>query len=156
MKSNRGISLVSLAVYVVVAAIVVGILAFTNANFFSKVSELTGKTEIVNEHIKFVASFLKDAKNSDKVSEYSATKLRLSDNVTYEIKIIEDDDPSENEYAIYRENVKICEGITDSTNGKMPAFDYDYLKNTVTISLTFKNDEYQWVENGTYKIGRGY
>ncbi|MBO5179705.1 MAG: hypothetical protein J6B87_05110 [Clostridia bacterium] len=154
MKTNKGISLVSLSVYVIVAAIIVGILTFMNANFFSKISDLTDETEIINEHLKFISVFLKDAKNSDKVSEYSATKLKLSDSVNYEIKIIEDE--SENKYAIYRNDVKICEGITNSAEGAVPAFDYNYLNNIVTVSLTFKNGDYEWIENGTYKIGRGY
>ena len=156
MKSNKGISLISLSVYVIVAAIVVGILTFMNANFFSKISDLTEKTEIVNEHLKFVSAFLKDVKNSEKVTEYTTNKIKLLDNVTYEIKVIEAENEAENKYAIYRDDVKICEGITNSANGASPAFDYDYLDNTVTVSLTFKDGDYEWIENGTYKVGRGY
>ncbi|MBR4111255.1 MAG: hypothetical protein IKK43_06200 [Clostridia bacterium] len=156
MKSNKGISLVSLSVYVIVAAIVVGILTFMNANFFSKISDLTEKTEIINEHLKFVSVFLKDAKNSEKVVEYSATRIKFLNNVTYEIKVMEEKEEDYSNYAIYRDNVKICEGITNSAEGSAPAFDYDFLSNTVTFSLTFKNGDYEWIENGTYKIGRGY
>lgn len=156
MKTNKGISLVSLSIYVIVAAVVVGILTFMNANFFSKISDLTDKTEIINEHMKFVSVFLKDAKSSNKVTEYSSTKIKFSDNITYEIKVVEGKNDSENKYAIYRDAVKICEGITKSVDNAEPAFDYDYLDNTVTMSLTFRNGDYQWIENGTYKIGRGY
>lgn len=156
MKSNKGISLISLSVYVIVAAVIVGTLTFMNVNFFSKISGLTEKTEIINEHLKFVSIFLKDLKNSDKVTEYSTNKIKLLDNVTYEIKVIEAEDEAENQYAIYRDNVKICEGIMNSAEGTSPAFDYDYLDNTVTVSLTFKDGEYEWIENGTYKVGRGY
>ena len=156
MKSNKGISLISLSVYVIVAAVIVGTLTFMNVNFFSKISGLTEKTEIINEHLKFVSIFLKDLKNSDKVTEYSTNKIKLLDNVTYEIKVIAAEDEAENQYAIYRDNVKICEGIMNSAEGASPAFDYDYLDNTVTVSLTFKDGEYEWIENGTYKVGRGY
>lgn len=156
MKSNRGISLISLSVYVIVAAVVVGTLTFMNVNFFSKISGLTEKTEIINEHMKFVSVFLKDVKNSEKVTEYSANKIKLLDSVTYEIKVIKAENEAANRYAIYRDNVKICEGITKSSEGTLPAFDYDYLENTVTVSLTFKDGDYEWIENGTYKVGRGY
>lgn len=156
MKTNKGISLVSLAIYVIVAAIVVGILAFMNVNFFSKISGLTGKTEIINEHMKFISAFLKDSKNSEKVSEYSATKIKFANNITYEIRVIEKENALENKYAIYRDSIKVCEGITNNSDGGTPAFDYDYLNNTVTFSLTFSKDDYEWIENGTYKVGRGY
>lgn len=156
MKTNKGISLVSLSVYVIVAAIVVGILAFMNANFFSKISGLTTKTEIINEHMKFISTFLKDSKTSEKVSEYSTTKIKFANNVTYEIRVIENDDALKNKYAIYRDSVKVCEGVTNNVDGGAPAFDYDYLNNTVTFSLTFSQGDYEWVENGTYKVGRGY
>ena len=92
MKSNKGISLISLSVYVIVAAVIVGTLTFMNVNFFSKISGLTEKTEIINEHLKFVSIFLKDLKNSDKVTEYSTNKIKLLDNVTYEIKVIAAED----------------------------------------------------------------
>lgn len=156
MKANKGISLVSLSIYVIVAAIVVGILVFMNANFFSKISDLTGKTEIINEHLKFISVFLKDSKNSEKVSEYSTTKIKFSNNVIYEIRVIEKENELENEYAIYRDSVKVCEGITKNADGGTPAFDYDYLNNTVTFSITFSKADYEWIENGTYKVGRGY
>ena len=155
MKNNKGVTLVSLSIYVIVAAVVVGSLTFLNMNFFSKIDVLTNETLISNEHSKFLAAFLKDLKNSEKVTEYTETRIKFSDNATYEIKIMEREE-SENEYAIYRDSVKICDGIKTSNSGLAPAFDYDYLENTVTVSLTFRNADYEWVENGTYKVGRGY
>lgn len=156
MKNNRGISLISLSLYVIVAAIVIGTLTFMNANFFSKLSDSTEKTELMNEYVKFISVFLKDLKNSDKVIEYTNSKIKFSDNVTYEIKAIKNDDGTNEQYAIYRDSVKVCEGIKDSAAGLPPAFDYNYLENTVAVTLSFSNETYEWLENGVYKIGRGY
>ena len=86
MKNDRGVTLVSLSIYVIVAAVVIGSLTFLNVNFFSKIDVLTNETLISNEHSKFLASFIKDVKNSDKVSEYSETRIKFSDNATYEIR----------------------------------------------------------------------
>lgn len=156
MKNNKGVSLISLSLYVLVATIVVGILTFMNANFFSKVSEASSRTELMNEYAKFISVFLKDTKNSDKVIEYTTTKIKFSDNVEYEIKAMKNADGNVEEYAIFRDSVKICEGIHDSAMGVAPAFDYDYLKNTVAVTLSFSNDNYEWLENGVYQVGRGY
>lgn len=159
MKNNKGISLISLSIYVIVAAVVVGILAFMNVNFFSKISGLTGKTEIVNEHMKFLSAFLQDAKSCEKISEYTAWSVKFPNGSNYEIKKIEGEGPGANKYAIYRNNVKISEGIVDSWyGGTPPAFDYDYGQNVITISLTYADEEREneWIENATYKVGRGY
>ncbi len=156
MKNNKGISLISLSIYVLVATIVVGILTFMNANFFSKVSEASSKTELMNEYAKFISVFLKDVKNSEKVIEYTNDKLKFSDNVSYEIKAMKNEDGTIKEYAIFRDSVKVCEGIHKSEIGVLPAFDYDYLENTVAVTLAFSNDSYEWLENGVYKVGRGY
>lgn len=156
MKNNKGVSLISLSLYVIVAAVVIGTLTFMNANFFSKLSETTAKTELMNEYAKFISVFLKDLKNSDKVIEYTDTKIKFSNNVTYEIKAIKNEDGTNEQYAIYRDSVKTCEGIKDSTAGLAPAFDYNYLENTVAVTLSFNNGTYEWLENGVYKVGRGY
>lgn len=156
MKSNKGVSLISLSLYVVVATIVVGILTFMNANFFSKVSEASSKTELMNEYAKFISVFLKDVKNSERVIEYTDTKIKFSNNVAYEIKAMKDENGDVEEYAIYRDSVKVCDGIHDSAAKIPPIFDYDYFENTVAVTLSFSNDDYEWLENGIYQVGRGY
>lgn len=156
MNNNKGISLISLSIYVLVATIVVGILTFMNANFFSKVSEASSRTELMNEYAKFISVFLKDLKSSEKVIEYTSTKIKFSDNVSYEIKAMKNEDGTIKEYAIFRDSVKVCKGIHESDAGVVPAFDYDYLENTVAVTLAFNNDNYEWLENGVYQVGRGY
>ena len=42
-RLNKGITITSLTIYVIVATIIVGILVFLNANFFSNINDLTEK-----------------------------------------------------------------------------------------------------------------
>lgn len=156
MKNNKGISLISLSIYVIVATLLVGTLTFMNANFFSKISDMTTKTELESEYTKFISAFLKDLKNSSKVSEYSSTKLKFSNNASYEIRMIAGETAAENQYAIYRDSIKVCEGIVNSKDGNAPTFEYDLNENAVTISIRFADESYEWLENGTYRVGRGY
>ena len=154
--NNRGITLASLTIYVVVATIVVGILAFLNAQFFSNITELTNESSIASENLKLKASLVRDLKSRDvNVLEYSNWGFRLSNNVKYEIRYNEKDD----NYAVFRNNVKICSSIyaTEVDGVQSPYFKYNPENNTLSLDLQFadsKNGSYSSLnrENNTFLV----
>lgn len=164
MKNQKGVTLASLTIYVIVAGIVVILLAFLNANFFSQMSDLTSKTKVTNQYSRFMSFFINDLKSSDTVLEYSQSEIKFSNGSKYEIRKMED----ENKYVIYRDSIKICENIVskyfyiEDTDEYIhaPIFDYDHLTNTVTVALMFSSDT-EGAQNAfetmqTYAVGKGY
>lgn len=164
MKSQKGVTLATLTIYVIVASVVVIILAFLNANFFSQMSDLTTKTEVTNQYARFASFFVKDLKNSESVKEYNDSEVLFANGVKYEIRKLENED----KYVIYRDSVKICENIVQKyfyveeidDYVKSPCFNYDHLENTVTAFLVFArnnaNDKNVFESTQVYKVGKGY
>ena len=87
---KRGITITSLTIYVIVATIVVLILVFLNANFFSNINDLTNKANIVSECLNFQSALIRDikAENDVKVTDYNHNMIKLSNNVRYEIRVL--------------------------------------------------------------------
>lgn len=119
MKNKNGITMVSLTIYVIVAGIVVLMLGFLNANFFSRITELTGQTNVSNQYSRFCSYFVRDLKNSDSVTEYNKNEIKFSNGTTYEIRKLQGDNEA---YAIYRDSIKVCENIKGDEI--KPYFDY--------------------------------
>ncbi len=165
MKSNRGVTLASLTIYVIVTGIVLVMLAFLNVNFFQRISDLTAQTSVTNEYSKFCSYFLKDLKSSDRVLAYDSSEIEFSNGAKYEIKKKENTPADKEDYMIYRNGVEICDSIIgqyleNNSSGETvdtPFIDYDFSKNTVTMILYFSNrDSYSFESQQTYQVGKGY
>ena len=173
MKNQKGVTLVSLTIYIIVAGIVFLIVAFLNANFFSRMSELINESKVTNEFSKFCSVFIRDVKNSESITEYNDKQLKFSNGAVYEVRKLEN---TEATYAIYRNSVKICESLKgkyiqilknvgeedeQEADWKLtPYFDYDYMENRVTTFLNFGNPKvdkgYEFEFQQTFKVGKGY
>ena len=88
MKSNRGVTLTSLTVYIIVLAIILVLLTFISANYTSQISEITNQGRISNEVIKLYSFIISDAKSSSKVSEFSDDFIRFDNGTSYSIKYL--------------------------------------------------------------------
>lgn len=156
--NTKGVTLISLSIYVVVAGVVIAALAFLNVNIISQISELTDKTEISNEYAKFCSAFISDLKASSNITTYTKNEITFSNGIKYLIKKVSDKD----EYAIYKDSVKVCEGIVlhNEIQGESvltgPYFDYDYTSNILTVVLKFKKGSFEFVSDESYLVGKGF
>lgn len=64
MKSQKGITLTSLVIYIMVATIVIGILAIVGTNFARNVRELKNQQMYAPEFNQFAMYFLQDVKSN--------------------------------------------------------------------------------------------
>ena len=159
--NKKGITITSLTIYVIVATIIVGILVFLNANFFSNINDLTDKANIVSECLDFKSAFIRDLKseNDMKVTDYNNNLIRLSNNVKYEIRVL-DKNAEDKKYAIYRNDVQIAKSIVSHTviDGQKvkegPFFEYDVTNNTVKVGIKFFDGKNSYIESGTYIVGK--
>jgi len=159
--NKKGITVTSLTIYVIVATIVVGVLVFLNANFFSNINDLTDKANIVSECLDFKSAFIRDLKseNDVKVTDYNNNLIRLSNNVKYEIRVL-DKNAENKRFAIYRNDVQIAKSVVSHTevDGERtkegPYFEYDVNTNTVKVGIKFSDGDNVYLENQIYVVGK--
>ena len=161
--NKKGITMTSLTIYVIVATIIVFILVFLNANFFSNINDLTDKANIVSECLNFKSALIRDikAENDVKVTDYNQNMVRLSNDVKYEIRVLDKNVPDdEKKYAIYRNDVQIARSVVPHTQNdgqsvkEGPYFEYDVNTNTLKVGMKFSDGVNSYIEDGSYIIGK--
>ena len=119
MKSEKGITLTALILYVVVAMIVVTAIAGFSSLFVSNMNEVKEQEKYAPEFNKFSMFFIGDVKNN-KTAEVTTNQLTFEDGTIYEYKA--------SEKAVYRNDTKITEKV-DS---------FSFVSTTEQISSTTK------------------
>lgn len=102
MKSEKGITLSSLVIYMIIATAVISSVALLSSNFYSNMYKITEQSNYTPEFNKFSMFFSEDVKNN-KSAEVSSTKVTFEDGTIYEYKA--------GEKAIYRNKTKISEKL---------------------------------------------
>jgi len=153
MKNNKGVTLASLAIYVIVLAVILVVLTFISANFTSRISDATATGKVSNECIKIYSYLLNDIKASNKVVEYADDYVRFDNDVKYTIKYVDtlsSGDRELKQYEIYRENVLIADNILDAE------FDYNIDENIFILSFNYFYGKSFIKKTQAFKVGRGY
>lgn len=154
MRRERGVTLTSLTIYVIVATILLGTLSFININFMSELGELTKRSKMTIEMMKFYSFFINDVKSADRVLEFSDNYIRFDNGVQYVIKYRANQNKKDNQeyniYEVYRGDVL----ITDELSGVF--FDYDAEEEFIKVRLYAEENEIVKSEEQYFKVGRGY
>ena len=114
MKNNRGITLLSLIVYVSIMMIAIGILASLTEFIYGNLGQVDTESYSSEEFNKFNLNFIKDVKqSSDATINVSGDNIQiiLSNNTNYNY--------ISSEHSIYRDKVKIAENINEFSAEKM-------------------------------------
>lgn len=133
MKSEKGITLISLTVYIVVMTIVIAMVAAISTFFYKNVKNVNQTIDPITEYTKFNSFFSEEINNKDirilEISENYIVFDNGGDTIQYSF-ITENN-------GIYRNKVKICSGIEECTftneikNGK----------NTITVEFKVGDQE---------------
>lgn len=102
MKSERGITLTSLVVYVTVATAIIGCIAMVSTFFMSNMNTIKDQEKYAPEVNYFNMFFIEDVKNN-RSAEVTNTTVEFEDGTKYEYK--------QSENAIYRNSQKIVEEV---------------------------------------------
>ena len=133
MRKQRGVTLTTLSIYIIVATILLGTLTFINVNIMSELAQLTKRSKATNEIMKFYSFFLDDVKSANNVLEFSDSYIRFDNGVQYLIKYRSNAKVEGNQtydiYEIYRGNAL----ISDKFSGVF--FDYDPEKDYIKVRL---------------------
>lgn len=113
MKSENGITLISLTIYVIVMAIVVGVMAIISTFFYSNMKSTKQDLDPITEYTKFT-SFFSDEVNHSNIKILDCGKTEGGQNYIAFDNGVQYTFIPENQ-GIYRNQVKIARGITNCT-----------------------------------------
>lgn len=129
MKNERGITIVSLIVYVIVMSIVLVLMSAIINSFYNNIDAVQGNVQEIIEFNKFNNYFLKEVKaNNNEVDSLSSNYILFTSGNSFSL--------SNN--AIYYNNIEICNEVQSMqiTLGK----DGDGIDKTIiNVTLTFEN-----------------
>ena len=116
MKSQKGITLISLTIYVIVMAAVIGVVAIISTFFYSNMNDVNNTINPITEYTKFNTFFSDEVNHSNiKVLECGTTSngqnYIVFDNGVQYTYIPEN-------RGIYKNHVKIAKGVDNCTFAK--------------------------------------
>jgi len=136
MKSEKGITLTSLVIYMVIFTIIIGIITTMSSNFLENLEKLKGSPKYVSEFNKFSMFFIKDVKNNQNAT-VTDTKVEFEDGTKYEYK----------DNCIYRNEEIIAKSVKQC---KFMSSTYELnllIKNIVSINTTLGNEKEEITRN---------
>jgi len=131
MKQQKGITLMSLVIYVAVMLVIIGIMSAITTDFSKNMDTVQGNVQEIVEFSKFNNYFLKEVKTTNnKVDHISEDNTYILFTTGNSFSILDN--------KIYFNNIKICEQvqemqITFGQNGD------EVDKSIVNVTLNFKN-----------------
>lgn len=127
MKSEKGITLTSVVVYVLIATALISSTALLSSFFFSNMSLIKEQNQYAPEFNKFSMFFIEDVKNN-KSAEVTTTKVTFADGTVYEYK--------SNEKAVYRNDTKITEKLDSFTFSSSEYVVSNTTKQIINVKMT--------------------
>lgn len=128
MKNCKGITLMTLIIYVSVLFIVIAIMSSIIKNFYQNNTAVNEQTEEILEFNKFNVYFLKEIKKSGNKVE-TVTRNSTQNYILFKTG----NSFSLKNDIIYYNNIKVCNGVSDLS------FDYNpNTKNIISAKVTFK------------------
>lgn len=132
MKSEKGITLASLILYIVVLLVVVGTLSYISTYFYANTSYITDMGKYTVEFNKFNMYFIEDVKNNSNLYSITENKIVFEDGTIYTYS---------NGY-IYRNKVEICKNVNNCVFNKIEETDSNnFTKQIINVRLSIKDSK---------------
>lgn len=104
LKSNKGVTLTMLVIYIIILTLAIGILAMISNYFYANTKYITDSGKYISEFNKFNMYFIEDVKNNSNIYSIKTNEIIFNDGTVYTYKATLDN-------SIYRNNVKICKNV---------------------------------------------
>lgn len=127
MKSEKGITLTSLVIYVVVATLLIGTIATFSSFFFSNIGLIKTQQNYAPEFNKFSMFFVEDVKNN-KNAEVTKNTIKFENGTIYQY----------NNNKIYRNGIVITEKVDDLTFSLSKSSVASTTKQIITVKVTIE------------------
>lgn len=130
LKSEKGITLISLTVYIIVMLIVLGIMQTISSFFYGNLNLIRDSAKYASEFDRFNSYIITDVKNNTKVSVSSNTII-FEDGTTYIY--------SEEDEGIYRGQTKVASHIKSFNVSKKTITINNVDKDILTVNIIIGN-----------------
>lgn len=132
MKSEKGITLSSLVIYIVLIILVIGLLSLVSQQFIKNTKYIADSGKYIQEYNKFNMYFIEDIKNNTDIYSIQNNTIVFDDGTTYTF--------SNND--IYRNKVKICDNIEYCEFYQNDYIDEkDFKKKIITVKIQINGSE---------------
>lgn len=136
VKNEKGITLLSLVIYIVVFVIVIGIMTTISTFFFDNISTAMNTPRYVSEFNKFVMFFGIDIKNNT-TATVTADTIEFENGTIYEYR----------NNCIYRNNILIAEDVLSCTFTSDTYNVNSITKNIINTDLTIGRNNSTFEKN---------
>ena len=141
MRSNKGITLTSLVIYMAVATLVIGSMALLGTHFYSNAELIKEPSEYVVEYNKFNMFFIEDVK-TNKTATINGTTITFEDGTKYEYK----------GNSIYRNNNEIAKNVQSVQFTADTYVVSNTTKNLITVNLNIGTSEKNYEKQIEYVL----
>ncbi len=130
MKSEKGVTLTALTVYITVFILIILIMSFVSNYFFENVGQIKDSPKYVSEFNKFSMFFVADVKRNTTLISCSDTELEFADGTKYIYK----------DNAVYRNDVKIAQYFKNFSFKQSEYTQNSFTKTTVIVKAELGNE----------------
>lgn len=131
MKSQKGITLTVLIIYIVIMCFVISMLATVSTFFFDNTDQIKTNAKYIAEYNKFNMYFIEDVKNNEEIERISSNEIVFKDGTVYTYK-------GSSDRSIYRNKVKICKNISYCNFSKAITTVNDVEKKIVNVHMVIE------------------
>mgnify|MGYP001661419853 CR=1 FL=1 len=137
LKGEKGITLTSLVIYIIVFVIIIAIMANISNYFYSNIGGIKDSPKYVAEFNKFSMFFIADVKRNTEIVTISEDSLQFADGTKYEYR----------DNSIYRNNEEISKYVKSFSFEKKPYVINSFSKTLINVSSTFGTGNEQITRN---------
>lgn len=105
MRKERGVTLVSLIIYITLMCLVIATLSIVSDLFYSNTKYIKDNSKNISEYNKFNMYFIEDVKNNKNTYQVTDNNIIFEDGTVYTYK-------ADIDKSIYRNKIKICQNIS--------------------------------------------
>ena len=143
MKSQKGVTLIALVIYVIVLTIVVSILAMISSFFFSNVNFVKEQANYAPEFNKFNMFFIQDVKNNKNL-KITGNAVKFEDGTEYIFNL--------DQKAIYRNGKAIAKNIQAAVFSTSTETIRNTTKNIINVNIAIGNAGALFTKNIDYVL----
>lgn len=129
MKSEKGITLTALVVYIVVFMIILTIMSTISSYFYRNVSKIKDSDKYIVEYNKFSMFFVNDVKNNKNITSMTSNNLEFEDGTVYTYK----------NSSIYRNDKMVAENVKNLEFEELEHTENEFTKKIVKVKAELGN-----------------
>ena len=137
MKSEKGITLTSLVIYIIVFMIILTIMTTISSHFYENVSKIKDSQRYISEYNKFSMFFIIDVKRNTDITSINSYRVEFADGTVYMYK----------NNSIYRNDEQIAKYVKEFSFTQSDYTVNDFTKKIINVNATLGNDNEEITRN---------